>query len=91
MQHICQLYFARMQSLVSWLKLFQVCLISSEDTIFILWQECPIGTFKNVTGSDVALCHSCPTYELPERGMYIGVRGIFDALVISVSKMLLCS
>ncbi|XP_057544556.1 uncharacterized protein LOC130823795 [Amaranthus tricolor] len=41
----------------------------------IFCEECPIGTFKNVTGSDFSLCHSCPAYELPERGMYIAVRG----------------
>lgn len=41
----------------------------------IFCEECPVGTFKNVSGSDAALCHSCPTRELPDRGMYIAIRG----------------
>ncbi|XP_021835931.2 uncharacterized protein [Spinacia oleracea] len=41
----------------------------------IFCEECPVGTFKNVTGSNAALCHSCPTSELPDRGLYIPVRG----------------
>lgn len=39
-------------------------------------QECPLGTFKNVTGSDRALCISCPNDELPHRAVYISVRGM---------------
>lgn len=38
-------------------------------------QECPIGTYKNVTGSDKGLCHPCPANELPHRAIYIAVRG----------------
>ncbi|KAL2928800.1 Eukaryotic translation initiation factor 3 subunit H [Bienertia sinuspersici] len=41
----------------------------------IFCEECPVGTFKNVTGSDAALCLSCPANELPDRGMHIAVRG----------------
>ena len=41
-------------------------------------QECPVGTYKNVTGSDRALCHDCPPHELPHRAIYIPVRGIFN-------------
>ncbi|XP_020097904.1 uncharacterized protein LOC109716759 [Ananas comosus] len=38
-------------------------------------EECPLGTFKNVTGSDRALCYQCPPSELPHRAVYITVRG----------------
>ncbi|WOL09055.1 hypothetical protein Cni_G17808 [Canna indica] len=41
----------------------------------IFCEECPLGTFKNVTGSDEALCYSCPSDELPHRAVYISVRG----------------
>ncbi|KVH89933.1 hypothetical protein Ccrd_008071 [Cynara cardunculus var. scolymus] len=37
--------------------------------------ECPVGTYKNVTGSDKALCFACPVDELPHRAFYISVRG----------------
>ncbi|XP_057477166.1 uncharacterized protein LOC130764890 isoform X1 [Actinidia eriantha] len=38
-------------------------------------EECPVGTYKNVTGSDGALCRQCPAYELPHRAVYIAIRG----------------
>ncbi|XP_015885471.3 uncharacterized protein LOC107420918 isoform X1 [Ziziphus jujuba] len=38
-------------------------------------QECPVGTYKNVSGSDKGLCHPCPAHELPNRAIYIPVRG----------------
>ncbi|XP_077211838.1 uncharacterized protein LOC143847056 [Tasmannia lanceolata] len=41
----------------------------------IFCEECPVGTFKNVSGSDKALCRPCPPYELPHRAIYIYVRG----------------
>ncbi|KAG1335439.1 hypothetical protein COCNU_03G015580 [Cocos nucifera] len=41
----------------------------------IFCKECPLGTFKNVTGSDKSLCHQCPSDELPRRAVYISVRG----------------
>ncbi|XP_052180688.1 uncharacterized protein LOC127793928 isoform X2 [Diospyros lotus] len=41
----------------------------------IFCQECPVGTFKNVSGSDRALCRDCPSHELPHRAIYISVRG----------------
>ncbi|CAN1784731.1 hypothetical protein LINPERHAP1_LOCUS16657 [Linum perenne] len=41
----------------------------------IFCKECPTGTYKNVSGSDRALCYNCPFYELPSRGIYITVRG----------------
>lgn len=44
------------------------------DLLFFL-QECPVGTFKNVTGSDSGLCNHCPADELPRRAIYIPVRG----------------
>ncbi|KAF7819735.1 putative transmembrane protein [Senna tora] len=41
----------------------------------IFCEECPVGTYKNSSGSDRALCHSCPPYELPRRAIYTSVRG----------------
>ncbi|KAK1365313.1 Protein diaphanous 1 like [Heracleum sosnowskyi] len=41
----------------------------------IFCQECPRGTFKNVTGSDKAHCLECPSNELPHRAKYVAVRG----------------
>ncbi|XP_010526074.1 PREDICTED: uncharacterized protein LOC104803741 [Tarenaya hassleriana] len=38
-------------------------------------EACPTGTFKNVTGSDRALCHRCPPSDLPHRAVYVTVRG----------------
>ncbi|XLS67626.1 hypothetical protein HN51_018649 [Arachis hypogaea] len=38
-------------------------------------EECPAGTYKNVTGSDKSLCRQCPVNELPHRASYITVRG----------------
>ncbi|XP_031388144.1 uncharacterized protein LOC116201156 [Punica granatum] len=38
-------------------------------------EECPVGTYKNISGSDRALCHECPPQELPHRAVYISVRG----------------
>ncbi|KAM1605440.1 uncharacterized protein LOC126596812 [Malus sylvestris] len=41
----------------------------------IFCEECPVGSFKNVSGSDRALCHACPSLELPHRAIYVTVRG----------------
>ncbi|WCJ29541.1 hypothetical protein M5689_011168 [Euphorbia peplus] len=41
----------------------------------VFCKECPAGTYKNVTGSDRALCHACPAVELPHRAVYVAVRG----------------
>ncbi|KAH9799818.1 Ephrin type-B receptor [Citrus sinensis] len=41
----------------------------------IFCEECPVGTYKNVTGSDKSLCHQCPPQEFPHRAVYISVRG----------------
>ncbi|KAH9605825.1 hypothetical protein KSS87_018586 [Heliosperma pusillum] len=41
----------------------------------IFCEECPVGTFKNISGSDAALCRKCPVNDLPGRGIFIGVRG----------------
>ncbi|KAK9102258.1 hypothetical protein Sjap_019512 [Stephania japonica] len=41
----------------------------------IFCKECPTGTYKNVSGSDRALCKQCPPDELPHRAMYTYVRG----------------
>ncbi|KAJ3694104.1 hypothetical protein LUZ60_009584 [Juncus effusus] len=38
-------------------------------------KECPLGTYKNVTGSDESLCYACPSNELPHRATYISIRG----------------
>ncbi|XP_020244404.1 uncharacterized protein LOC109822590 isoform X2 [Asparagus officinalis] len=38
-------------------------------------EECPLGSFKNVSGSDDSLCHPCPSDDLPHRAIYITVRG----------------
>ncbi|RRT77336.1 hypothetical protein B296_00028862 [Ensete ventricosum] len=43
---------------------------------FYILQECPLGTFKNVTGSDETLCYQCPSNELPHRAVYTSVRGM---------------
>ncbi|KAG9153924.1 hypothetical protein Leryth_026011 [Lithospermum erythrorhizon] len=43
--------------------------------IVLSFSECPTGTYKNTTGSDKALCFSCPSHELPSRAAYIPVRG----------------
>ncbi|XP_022893269.1 uncharacterized protein LOC111407817 isoform X2 [Olea europaea var. sylvestris] len=41
----------------------------------IFCRECPLGTYKNLTGSDRALCRDCPSHQLPHRAIYIAVRG----------------
>ncbi|KAG9455724.1 hypothetical protein H6P81_000232 [Aristolochia fimbriata] len=41
----------------------------------IFCQECPAGTYKNLSGSDRSLCRTCPANELPHRAQYINVRG----------------
>jgi hypothetical protein len=56
-------------------------LIFFTQTIFVLLQECPAGTYKNVTGSDRSLCQVCPVRELPHRAVYISVRGRFYKLM----------
>ncbi|KAK7302041.1 hypothetical protein RJT34_12920 [Clitoria ternatea] len=37
-------------------------------------KEYPVGTYKNVSGSDRALCHDYPPQGLPYRALYIPVR-----------------
>ncbi|CAH9098571.1 unnamed protein product [Cuscuta europaea] len=41
----------------------------------IFCQECPIGTYKNESGSDRSLCRKCESHELPHRAVYVLVRG----------------
>ncbi|CAH9131244.1 unnamed protein product [Cuscuta epithymum] len=41
----------------------------------IFCQECPIGTYKNESGSDRSLCRKCKSHELPQRATYVLVRG----------------
>ncbi|XP_071701342.1 uncharacterized protein [Rutidosis leptorrhynchoides] len=38
-------------------------------------EECPIGTYKNITGSEKELCFECPSNELPHRAYYTYIRG----------------
>lgn len=56
--------------------------------LFFYLQECPAGTYKNVTGSDRALCHHCPAQELPHRAEYIAVRGTSMLLVANLSSII---
>ncbi|XP_010445772.1 PREDICTED: uncharacterized protein LOC104728503 [Camelina sativa] len=37
--------------------------------------ECPIGTYKNVEGSEKRLCTPCPPEHLPSRAKFVYVRG----------------
>ncbi|KAK4415618.1 hypothetical protein Salat_2669200 [Sesamum alatum] len=41
----------------------------------IFCEECPLGTYKNMTGSNRALCCDCPANELPRRAIYVAIRG----------------
>ncbi|XP_027079701.2 uncharacterized protein [Coffea arabica] len=41
----------------------------------VFCEECPAGTYKNVSGSDSSLCFPCPSNELPHRATYVLVRG----------------
>nr|GMC58868.1 uncharacterized protein LOC109186463 isoform X3 [Ipomoea batatas] len=41
----------------------------------IFCQECPLGTYKNVSGADRALCRKCESHYLPHRAVYVAVRG----------------
>ncbi|GJP70154.1 hypothetical protein CLOP_g1132 [Closterium sp. NIES-67] len=38
-------------------------------------QECPVGTFKNESGSDPSLCHKCPLELLPHHAEFVYKRG----------------
>ncbi|KAK1408067.1 hypothetical protein QVD17_39699 [Tagetes erecta] len=38
-------------------------------------EECPVGTYKDVEGSDSDLCTPCPLEKLPRRASFIHVRG----------------
>ncbi|XP_019191996.1 PREDICTED: uncharacterized protein LOC109186463 isoform X2 [Ipomoea nil] len=41
----------------------------------IFCQECPLGTYKNVSGADRALCRKCESRDLLHRAVYVAVRG----------------
>lgn len=41
----------------------------------VFCKECPVGTYKNVSGSDRVLCQDCPLHKLPHRAIYMAVRG----------------
>ena len=59
-----------------------LCLLVLDTSLFsgfqLLFQECPIGTFKNVEGSDKRLCTPCPPEHLPSRAKFVYVRGILS-------------
>ncbi|KAJ4765970.1 ephrin type-B receptor [Rhynchospora pubera] len=38
-------------------------------------KECPLGTYKNETGSGKSLCRPCPSNELPRRAIFVSIRG----------------
>ncbi|TVU17139.1 hypothetical protein EJB05_33155 [Eragrostis curvula] len=38
-------------------------------------KECPLGTYKNITGSSKLFCLPCPPHELPHRAVYLRIRG----------------
>ncbi|XP_047941636.1 uncharacterized protein LOC125188681 isoform X1 [Salvia hispanica] len=37
--------------------------------------ECPVGTYKDLEGSDPSLCKTCSLEQLPTRAMFVYVRG----------------
>lgn len=41
------------------------------------FQECPVGTYKDVEGSDASLCTPCSVEYLPSRASFVYVRGMF--------------
>ncbi|KAL7602506.1 hypothetical protein Lser_V15G25631 [Lactuca serriola] len=41
----------------------------------IFCEECPLGTYKNVSGSERDLCYDCPALEFPHRAIFTPVRG----------------
>lgn len=47
-------------------------------------QECPIGTYKDVEGSNASLCTPCPLELLPSRASFVYVRGthILEAFLV---------
>ncbi|GJN32184.1 hypothetical protein PR202_gb20668 [Eleusine coracana subsp. coracana] len=45
-------------------------------------KECPLGTYKNVTGSSKSLCFPCPPEELPHRAIYISVRARYPDILL---------
>ena len=47
----------------------------------MIFQECPVGTYKDVDGSGVDLCIPCSMDLLPNRANFIYVRGIFDVAI----------
>lgn len=55
------------------------------------FQECPVGTYKDVDGSDAHLCIPCPLDLLPNRANFIYKRGIFDGLTWLYAPYFICS
>ena len=45
-------------------------------------QECPVGTYKNVDGSDARLCTPCSVDLLPRRAEFIYVRGTLMIVIL---------
>nr|GFA92479.1 GMP synthase [glutamine-hydrolyzing] [Tanacetum cinerariifolium] len=50
-------------------------IVCPEGLYGIFCEECPLGTYKNVSGSERALCYDCPALELPRRAVFTPVRG----------------
>jgi len=48
----------------------------------VILQECPIGSYKDVDGSEEDLCIPCPLDLLPNRANFIYKRGIFDDMTL---------
>ncbi|GJR01756.1 cyclin-dependent kinase F-4-like protein isoform X1 [Tanacetum coccineum] len=57
--------------------------ISCSLNLFLNLVECPLGTYKNVTGSDRSLCFQCAADELPHRALYVPVRVLVRYRVIA--------
>lgn len=53
-------------------------------------QECPIGTFKDVEGSNASLCTPCSLELLPSRASFIYVRGMSSLEAFLVCASMLC-
>lgn len=51
-------------------------------------QECPIGTYKDVGGSDERLCTPCSLDLLPNRANFIYVRGNIDNCNLTINQKL---
>jgi hypothetical protein len=81
--HLCELNIQETNKFLltlSYYKAFQ-SLTSIVWMLHFLKQECPLGTYKNETGSSEELCRQCPL--LPSRAEHIYVRGEWKLLLTS--------